>query len=149
MRRALRAVLDPELKDQQRDELWAYFNSECAYCGKPLSREQREGQADHLVPTALGGTNHLSNRVLSCGSCNGDHKRERDWREFLEEKVQDLETLTTRRARIEQWTDAVAPVLEAADLELLERETARAINAFDTAVRVLREASAARGPRSS
>jgi hypothetical protein len=140
IRRALRTVVDPELKRKQIDELWAYFGAACAYCGKPLDRSRREGQADHLVPTAAGGSNHLANRVLSCGPCNGDHKREREWREFLAEKVLDAEVLQQRVARIELWNAAVAPGLEAADLELLESETARALEAFDSAVEVLRRA---------
>lgn len=147
IRRALRALLDPELNRKQIDELWSYFQSKCAYCGKSLHRDRREGQADHLVPTSLGGTNYLANRVLSCGPCNGDHKRERNWREFLEEKVRDPEVLSRRQLRIERWTEAVAPVIEGAELELLERETARAIDAFESAVDVLREAGAAKRVR--
>lgn len=138
IRRALRAVVDPELGRQHTDELWTYFDSKCAYCGANLDRGRRQGQLDHLVPTTLGGTNHFSNRVLSCGPCNGDEKRERDWSEFLAEKVMDPGLLAERQARIERWRSAVAPSYDDSDSELLEQETARVLRAFDAAVTALR-----------
>ena len=138
IRRALRAVIDPELKKKHTDELWSYFESRCAYCDSPLDREQRQGQMDHLVPTNRGGTNHFSNRVLACAPCNGDHRREKDWMGFLQEMVPDPAARAERRERIERWQTAVAPSAEVADAEFLQRETARVLAAFDSAVASLR-----------
>ncbi|MGO9763164.1 MAG: HNH endonuclease [Solirubrobacteraceae bacterium] len=85
MRRAVAEILDPSPRNV--DALWAHFESSCAYCGKPLSREKREGHRDHAAP---GGGNGLGNLVLACGSCNGDEKREASWHEFLKQKTTDL-----------------------------------------------------------
>ena len=97
IRRALRAVIDAEPSRAAIAELWKHFESRCAYCGRVLDKPLREGHIDHLAPTTRGGTNHLSNRVLSCSSCNGDEKRERDWREFLREKNSDAGVFDQRR----------------------------------------------------
>ena len=83
MRRALRTVIDPEPSASEIAKLWEYFGSACAYCERPLSRGNREGHVDHLIS---GGTNHISNRVLSCPACNGDEKRDEDWLVFLGRK---------------------------------------------------------------
>ncbi len=42
----------------------------CAYCGVKLS--QRNSTVDHVVPKCRGGSNSLSNLVLSCEKCNAD-----------------------------------------------------------------------------
>lgn len=49
-----------------REYLLEKFNHTCVYCGArniPL-------QVEHVIPKALGGTNRVSNLVLSCGPCN-------------------------------------------------------------------------------
>lgn len=64
------------------DHAWltclAYFNGECAYCGKsnePLT-------ADHLVSKAQGGPDAPENIVPACQHCN-EQKADKDWRDFI------------------------------------------------------------------
>jgi hypothetical protein len=121
--------------------LWEFFGSACAYCGGPLKRGQREGHVDHLVPTTDGGVNHISNRVLSCATCNGDEKLDRPWLEFLGEKVKDRSLVNKRRKRIEAWMRREWPKGPSMfDSELLNGETKRAVVAFDKALDRMRRA---------
>lgn len=54
----------------------------CAYCGRDLrGADPREVTLDHLVPRCEGGSNHESNLVTACRSCNCSRK-DRPWREF-------------------------------------------------------------------
>ncbi len=96
MRRTVEEIVDPGPRDI--DLLWEHFEAQCAYCGKHLSRIDREGHVDHAV---AGGGNHLGNLVLACGGCNDDEKRDVSWREFLQYKTLDPGLLSTRQARIE------------------------------------------------
>src|SRR5262249_48848297 len=105
IRRALRAV-DREPNAAEVDRLWQYFGSACAYCARPLNRAKREWHIDHLIP---GQGNQISNRVLSCASCNGDEKRENDWLPFLREKTRDKIAFLRRRDRILSWCSVSAP----------------------------------------
>lgn len=89
IKRSLRAIVDRELTGPEKAAIWVYFSSRCAYCGCDLIPGAREGHMDHLIPVQCGGTNHISNRVLSCPRCNGDEKREEDWKNFLERKISD------------------------------------------------------------
>jgi 5-methylcytosine-specific restriction endonuclease McrA len=41
-----------------------FYLDRCAYCGSSGDLE------DHVIPLARGGTNHISNIVPACGSCN-------------------------------------------------------------------------------
>src|SRR5260221_1078354 len=100
MRRALRAVLDDGPNPSEIERLWKYFSSTCAYCDRALSKADREGHIDHLIS---GGTNHISNRVLSCSSCNGDEKRELDWLEFLKKKAPNESVFRSHRDKIQAW----------------------------------------------
>lgn len=74
IRRSLIAICDPHPSRKEVDALWAYFDSQCAYCRKPLDRASRVGHMDHLIPTTEGGSNSIFNHALSCGKCNGDDK---------------------------------------------------------------------------
>jgi 5-methylcytosine-specific restriction endonuclease McrA len=50
-----------------REYLLEKFGRTCAYCGAtgvPL-------QVEHMVPTARGGTNRVSNLTIACSPCNG------------------------------------------------------------------------------
>ncbi len=78
IRRSLRETIDPSPTKKEETRIWDFFNSECAYCGKKLRKINKEGHIDHLVPSALGGANHISNRVLSCADCN--EKEKLGWR---------------------------------------------------------------------
>lgn len=142
LRRALRAMLDPELRPAEVNSIWTYFRSACAYCELPLTRSSREGHIDHLVSTAQGGTNHISNRVLSCGACNGDEKRERAWEEFLRAKSSDDSTFASRGARIHEWRARHSAGVAVPDEVLLQAVTNDVLKAVDQAVFRLRAARA-------
>jgi hypothetical protein len=141
IRRALRAVVDPEPNRREVAELWGFFGSACAYCGRSLKKAAREGHVDHLIATTAGGTNHISNRVLSCASCNGDEKREEPWLDFLRSKVKNRSLSNARRQHIEAWVSGQTPAEPSGfDSKLLERETERAVATFDKSVDRLRRA---------
>lgn len=134
MRKTLCAITDLELTVQEKAKIWKYFNSTCAYCDISLREGKREGHMDHLIS---GGTNHISNRVLSCGPCNGDGKRDRKWQIFLQETASSS-AFRKRRAKIEAWCRLNKRpkkyVVEAA----VQKEIDRLTFAFDTAVKRLR-----------
>ena len=48
--------------------LYKRDGGKCAYCGKPLSRE--EATIDHIIPKKLGGKTNWENCVISCKKCN-------------------------------------------------------------------------------
>lgn len=100
MRRTVEEILDPGPRDV--NALWEYFDAQCAYCGKGLSRDRREGHVDHAPPD---GGNDLGNLVLACGSCNGDEKREESWHSFLRRKTPDDALFAEREERIRAWLD--------------------------------------------
>jgi hypothetical protein len=84
--------------------LWRYFESECAYCGKPLNNDDRKAHIDHRDANRSANRNHISNRVLACNICNGDEKRENDWQTFLGQKCgQDEAACVIRSSRIREW----------------------------------------------
>jgi hypothetical protein len=136
IRRGLRDLCDRQPSAAEKDEIWRFFESACAYCGRPLIREERKGHIDHLVSSAVGGHNGLGNRVLSCDSCNGDKKREESWEAFIARECTDESTREVRRQRITQWI-ALAAEHPAAP-QLVEREIARVIAEFDKACAAIR-----------
>lgn len=143
IKRALSAVADPELSDKEIAEIWSFFCSACAYCGRQLKKDAREGHVDHLIPASSPkGTNHISNRVLSCSSCNAYEKGDKPWLGFLRSKTEEQPVIfQSRRKRIEDWMARdIASRPAAIDSELLTREIGRAIAAFDEAVAQLRQA---------
>jgi HNH endonuclease len=100
MRRTVEDILDPGSRNV--NALWEHFNAQCAYCGKGLSRDRREGHVDHANP---GSGNDLGNLVLACGSCNGDEKRKESWQGFLRRKTPDDAIFAEREGRIRAWLD--------------------------------------------
>lgn len=140
IKRSLLAIIDPHPTPKQIDELWTYFNSSCAYCGIPISRDTRTGHVDHVVSSALGGTNCIHNHVLSCARCNGDEKREEFWESFLAKKAAGPGVLDKRHAHISAW-------LRRGDAEPSPEEMRAEANAiinralanFDSAVIAMRE----------
>lgn len=108
IRRSLQAILDPYPTRKEIDELWAFFNSCCAYCGIQIQRSSRVGHLDHVVSSAQGGTNSVHNHVLACAICNGDQKREEDWQVFLARMSDCSEVKAVRGSRIQAWL-AMAP----------------------------------------
>jgi hypothetical protein len=89
------AVFKPSIR--QKEEVHAFFNNECAYCGTPLIADV--STLDHLIPlnrTALGL--HAWGNVISC--CRGCNKEKhfKGWEEFLQAKAGHL--TAPRRTRI-------------------------------------------------
>jgi len=55
------------------DQVWnGKTTANCFYCNIKVYRVFRfpRGNVDHVVPKARGGTNALSNLVISCTDCN-------------------------------------------------------------------------------
>jgi hypothetical protein len=103
MRRGLRLLFDPEPSREEKQRIFDYFRGRCAYCEEEVAGKH---DFDHLISSAKGGANHVSNRVLSCKPCNAKHKRETDWQEFLRDKWKgDPAKLAALRNRIDQWVD--------------------------------------------
>jgi HNH endonuclease len=141
IRRSLRNLVDPEIRAGDRMAVWRFFGNRCAYCRRTLDPAAREGHLDHLKPTAQGGSNHPSNRVLSCGACNGDHKREQSWQQFLKKRVHDAHIRGSRARRIRKWVQAAGVAQNEARLvKLADREAAKVIRAFEAACDKVRAA---------
>ena len=139
MRRTISEIVDPGLTRGEKDELWSHFESSCAFCGEHIERAGRTGHIDHLESS---GGNGPRNRVLACARCNGDEKRERDWREFLGEKCDDPVVLEHRRALIQTWVDT-HPERHRAESPAVEealRDAEQLVEDFHAACTRLREA---------
>lgn len=103
MRRAVADLLCRPLTPQQKNQIWEYFGSHCAYCDKFVDRTLRHGHMDHLHCSATDGVNYIRNRVLACKECNGNEKRDLDWQGFLELKSPNMRIFKKRRAKILNW----------------------------------------------
>lgn len=103
IRRSLREIVDPSPSKKEENKIWDFFNSECAYCGKKLDKAYKEGHIDHLVSSSQGGANHISNRVLSCATCNEKEKLDKPWGEFLAKKSPNKILASKRKEKIKQW----------------------------------------------
>lgn len=103
VRRAFREIVDPSPDKFIVPQIWEYFNCECAYCGKPLVKLNKDGHIDHLVSASKSGKNHISNRVLSCATCNEKEKLAQDWNDFLAKKCTNQEVHAARKSKIEKW----------------------------------------------
>lgn len=135
IRRSLREIVDPSPTRKDEEKIWKFFDCKCAYCGKPLRKLQKEGHIDHLFPATLGGPNHISNRVLSCATCNEAEKLDTAWQEFILRKNQDPEVARTRIARIREWQQLNGePLLDKNKLCEIERLSESAIAYYDTKV---------------
>ena len=137
--RCLRNIIDPVPTPKERKEVWEHFQNRCAYCGEPMDPAARIGHLDHVVPASQGGSNHVSNFVLSCPACNGDDKRELDWDKFLRSVAGDA--YGERRAKIHAWLHhdpSARTMLTETELAVLERVTAEAKEAITKAADELR-----------
>lgn len=103
IKRGLAEIIDRSPNKNEITLIWAHFDSSCAFCGKPLRREAREGRIDHSVAASDGGSNWLGNRVLACGPCNDDEKLDQHWESFLLIKAEPGEVFEARRKRILDW----------------------------------------------
>jgi hypothetical protein len=139
MLRAVNEILDPSPGQSSFDRVWEHFRSECAYCGQPLDKASRQGHMDHADPV---GGNHIRNRVLACGACNGDEKREMPWREFLRLKVSDARIRAAREKHIEDWLVPRRPAAASPEAEKLRSELEQMVEDFGTKCAELRTAVA-------
>jgi len=103
IRKSLFELIDPMPKKKEKTLIWDYFNHECAYCGKSLSKGNRDAHIDHLISATKGGSNHISNLVLSCAKCNGHEKRDMNWVKFLNQKSKNSELFQKRKNTILEW----------------------------------------------
>ena len=141
IRRCFREQIDRSPTDSQTKKIWEYFQNSCAYCGRTLDRKNREGHIDHLVSASQKGPNHISNRVLSCATCNEEEKLDKDWRVFLEQKVPDRSLREKRMKRIEQWMvtqGAGCFTIAEGLLQESERLADIAVRAFDSGIEKIR-----------
>lgn len=138
IKRSLRSIVDCELTKSEKSDIWDHFSSQCAYCGRVLSKEGREGHIDHLDPITHNGTNHISNRVLSCSQCNGDEKREEGWQSFLDKKISDRETREEYKQKIKGWIEKNPHQKKPIDEIDLQQHIDNVCKAFDNAVTSLR-----------
>ena len=69
-REELRGLLPhkPTRRDARRMEYVQRQNSQCAYCGAPIT--VRDCELDHIVPRADGGASTRANLVAVCSTCN-------------------------------------------------------------------------------
>lgn len=140
MRRTLAALLDPQPKAPDIASLWEHFESSCAYCGRNLDRSRREGHRDHLVSHADGGGNSIYNSVLACAQCNGNEKRESDWKVFLLAKAKTPDVFRVRKVVIDSWRrkGARATTLPPATRVKAEKIISAVLGDFDNAVQRIR-----------
>lgn len=142
IKKCLKAIVDPKPKKADKDRIWSYFENRCAYCGAEIVRDSRKGHIDHLFSEMEGGSNRLSNLVLTCATCNGDEKREEDWESFLATKYgANKEIIQERSWRIRRWIELNGgqPMLTKDQQEILETEFNNINNVLSEAVNRLRE----------
>jgi len=139
IRRSLREVVDPSPSKSDERKMWEFFNSECAYCGKKIRKENKEGHIDHLISCSKGGSNQITNRVLSCASCNEKEKLDMYWEEFLAQKNPDKNILTKRKEKILAWQRLHKQVsFNKKILEKIESISDKLVAYYDKKVRYIR-----------
>ena len=139
IRRSLREIIDPSPSRKDEKQIWDYFNSECAYCGKKLREGYKEAHIDHLLSTSCGGANYLCNRVLSCATCNEEEKREKPWEEFLAQKCTSKQIESVRKAKIVAWQNMhKAPILGKDVLSKIDSLANEVASCYDEKVRKAR-----------
>ncbi len=130
--RSFREIVDPSPSKQEEREIWEFFDSKCAYCGKPIS-EKKQGHIDHLMPSSLDGQNNISNRVLSCATCNESEKRDMIWVEFLLKK--NSTEYQFRSEKIHEWQKIHNERLISKELtQQIEQLSKRVILSYDIAI---------------
>jgi 5-methylcytosine-specific restriction endonuclease McrA len=96
-------MVNPEVNgiEYQRGELWGYevrqyllekFNHTCVYCGA----KDKPFNLDHFYPKSKGGSNKVSNLVLSCVDCN-QAKGNKLPSEFLSKRLDILAKIEKQR----------------------------------------------------
>jgi hypothetical protein len=134
MRRAIEALFYRPLNQKEKDQIWKYFKSHCAYCNKRIDRAHRHGHMDHLDCRAAEGGNYIRNRVLACKECNGNEKREQNWQTFLKSKCPNAEVFRGRRDEIVAWQEQFPPLSQlvlSAEARSAKGDLNRAIKDFE------------------
>ena len=142
MRKAISDLVDQPLTKKEKQQVWDYFNSRCAFCGKSIERISRYGHIDHLVSRAGSGSNQLGNCVLACKECNGNEKRDQPWKDFLKLKCGDNPTFALRLKQIESWQSKPTtkkPVTLSGEAKAAKSEVEDAIVIFERKFVRLRE----------
>ena len=88
---------------------------------------------DHLDCSAAGGGNYIRNRVLACKECNGNEKRELQWKQFLKSKCKTDQKFVSRRNKIRRWQTQFPELQEIVltrEGELAKAELEEAIRTF-------------------
>jgi len=139
IKRSLRAIIDPLPSRKEILSLWEYFKNSCAYCNVKIDPDSRLGHLDHVIAQSDGGNNSIYNHVLSCAKCNGDEKREMDWKIFLKQKLVNSENFDSRKLEIEKWLEKNNIVkIELKRKEKIDKIIADALAQFDISVQSMR-----------
>ena len=139
--RSLLQIIDKPPTKVQKQLIWQYFDSRCAYCDICIEPNSRKGHLDHLISTKDGGNNDIYNFVLACNICNGDEKRETPWRAFLKNKCDNLssEMYLKRLSHIENWhNQSDVNQLDTEILNKIQTIIEKAKNDFDHSVEQMR-----------
>ncbi|MDV2581371.1 HNH endonuclease domain-containing protein [Alkalibacillus haloalkaliphilus] len=64
--------------------LLSYFEAECFYCGKDLTKSNRSSHVDHFIPWSFVQSDQIWNLVLACGACNSSKSDKLPERGYLE-----------------------------------------------------------------
>lgn len=88
------------LSKRVRFEVFTRDAFRCHYCG--AAPEMAELQVDHVVPVAMGGTNHIDNLTTACAQCNSGKSAHALPRPILVEAGSDLSNMLARLAEIEE-----------------------------------------------
>lgn len=137
IRRSLREIVDSSPTKKEERMIWDFFDSECAYCGKKLRKAHKEGHIDHLVS---GGSNDISNRVLSCAACNEKEKLDMPWEKFLSQKNPDKIIAHKRRDKILQWQSIhKRKIIKRQILDKIESLSNEVVAFYDKRVKSARE----------
>jgi len=58
------------IRPEKRRAIYLRDKLTCTYCGRDLMGDMKNTTLDHVTPQEFGGTNHESNLVLACKTCN-------------------------------------------------------------------------------
>ena len=93
-----------QIPDAKKDAILARDKGACCYCGRKVVRFNEATKTpppwaasfDHVVPHSQGGTQHSSNLVLTCLSCNtARQERSLDWMRRYLKRERGVETTTS------------------------------------------------------
>lgn len=129
----LQQIQNPEISgvEYQRGELFGFevkeyllqkWNRKCAYCGV----ENVPFEIEHILARTMGGSNRVSNKSLSCHSCN-QAKGNKPIEEFLKKKPEVLKRVLAQ---------AKAPLKDAAAVNATRWELYRRLLATELPVEV-------------